>query len=138
MFFVIDKARLQRTISVARDDRRPAQQGDAGPFFRIEANGDQIKLTGREVEAKIPATVYEPGVLFLRVTLFRRLLRHTAETKSLALQAEQSGLHFGGVTMPLEPSNMLLYVDPAKAPARHPDEDDESEQERDDGQASLF
>lgn len=74
MMFVIDKPQMQRMIAIVRDDRTPATQGAAGPYMRIEASGGSITLTGREAEATFPATVYEEGVLFLRVTLFRRLL----------------------------------------------------------------
>lgn len=74
MLFVVDKPRLQRMISIVRDDRTSAAQVDGGPFLRLEANDDRLKLAGQIVEAEFPATIYEPGVLFLRVTLLRRVL----------------------------------------------------------------
>ena len=122
MFFVVDRPRLQRIIAITRDDRRPKQQGRHGPFFRIEANGDKLKLTGRNVEAEFPATVYEPGVLFLRVTVFRRLLQALTGTKELAIQVNGEGLFADNVRLSPDVGDMLLYVDPAKAPALHPDE----------------
>jgi hypothetical protein len=57
MFFVVDKPRFQRLIAIARDDRRPGDQGKGGPFFRLEAHDGRLKLTGRQVEAEFPATV---------------------------------------------------------------------------------
>ena len=44
------------------------------------------------VEADFPATVYEPGVLFLRVTLFRRALQALAGMKQLAIQVNNDGM----------------------------------------------
>lgn len=125
MFFVVDKHRLQRLIAITRDDRRPKHQGQAGPWYRIEATEGRLKLTGQQVEAEFPATVYEEGVLFLRVTLFRRLLATYTQTPTITIQVQQDGLHFGEVTMPLESGEMLLYADPAKAPLRHPEESSE-------------
>ena len=75
MFFVVDKSMLQWNLSIVRDDRTKKTLGQAGPFMRLEANDDYLKLDGQEVSAKIPATVYEPGVLFLKITVFRRLLK---------------------------------------------------------------
>lgn len=122
MFFVVDKPQLQRMIALTRDDRKRDQQAKQGPFFRIEASAGRVWLAGREVAADFSATVYEPGVLFLRVTLFRRALRMLKGVKSLAIQANADGLMFGNIQMPLEPNDMLLYVDPARAPQRHPAE----------------
>lgn len=122
MFFIVDKPRLQRLIAITRDDRRARDQGKTGPFFRIEAREGRIKLTGRKVEAEFPATVYEEGVLFLRVTLFRRALAMMTKIKTMAIQAQKDGLHVGEVTFPLETNDMLLYPDPTRAPMRHPEE----------------
>ncbi len=71
VFFVIDRPRLQRIISIVRGDRTPANQGANAPFLRFEASGNELSVLGLDVEATIPATVYEPGVLFLRATPFR-------------------------------------------------------------------
>src|SRR5207244_12806994 len=92
MFFVVDRPRLQRMIAITRDDRTKDQQGRSGPFYRIEASGERLKLAGQQVEAEFPATVYEPGVLFLRVTVFRRALQLLAGMKMLAVQVNQDGL----------------------------------------------
>lgn len=122
MFFVTDKPRLQRLIAITRDDRDAASQSRGGPFYRIEASGDRLKLTGREVEAEFPATVYEPGVLFLRVTLFRRALGMVTGEKTIAIQVGADGVLIDNMRLPLESNDMLLYPDPAKAPQRHPEE----------------
>jgi hypothetical protein len=135
VFFVVDKPRLQRLIAITRDDRRPDQQGKTGPYYRIEAREGRVRLTGREVEAEFPATVYEEGVLFLRVTLFRRLLASFTNTPTIAVQVREDGLHFGDVTMPLEGNDMLLYLDPARAPRVHPSE---SADEHPPAQGTLF
>src|SRR5687767_2916524 len=113
MFFVVDRPRLQRMIAITRDDRGKDQQGKHGPFYRIEASADRLKLTGREVEAEFPATVYEPGVLFLRVTIFRRALDLLKGVKTLAIQVNQEGILLDNIQLPLEPGDMLLYLDPA-------------------------
>jgi len=123
MFFVTDCARLERPINLARDDRRKADQTDRGPYFRIEASaGGRLRLTGRQVEAAIPATVYEPGVLFLRVTVFRLLLTTMRDEKTLAVQVNAEGLSVENVRLSLDAGDMLLYPDPAMAPAIHPAE----------------
>jgi len=122
MFFVVDRVRMCRMINLTRDDRSKPKQDTDVPFFRIEAQGEQLRLTGRNVEAVIPATVYEAGVLFLRVTLFRRLLATMAENPTIAIQVTSEGLHFGDTKSLWDVGDMLLYVDPAQAPPVHPAE----------------
>ena len=123
MFFVVDRARMERMINLTRDDRRKAEQTGCGPYFRIEASADGcLRLSGREAEATFPATVYEPGVLFLRVTVFRLLLTTMRDEKTLAVQVNAGGLVVENVTLSLEAGDMLLYPDPAPAPAKHPAE----------------
>jgi hypothetical protein len=122
MLFVTDTRRLLGAIRVTRDDRTPCDQGKNSPFYRIEAAGDRIRLTGREVEAELPATVYEPGVLFLRVTLFRRALADVRGQRTITVQVNAAGVHVDNVCLPLEANDMLLYTDPARAPERHPTE----------------
>lgn len=123
MFFVVDRARLERMINLTRDDRRRAQQTDCGPYFRIEASADgHVRLTGREVEACFPATVYESGVLFLRITVFRNLLGTMRDTKMVAVQVNADGLIVENVHLSLDAGDMLLYPDVAAAPIRHPAE----------------
>ena len=98
MLFVVDKPRLQRIISIVRDDRTSETQADDGPFLRLEANDDRLKLSGKLVEADFPATDYKPGGLFLRLTLFRRLIK-TITFKQLLVhymtfQVKSDGLSF--------------------------------------------
>jgi hypothetical protein len=127
MFVVVDRARLEGMINLTRDDHRRAQQTDSGPYFRIEASADgHVRLTGREAEATFPATVYEPGVLFLRITVFRNLLRTMGNTKMLALQVSADGLAIENVRLSLDAGDMLLYPEVATAPIRHPAERVES------------
>ncbi len=120
MLFVIDKPQFQRVIAIVRDDRRKKDQGLAGPFLRIEARDHYVKLDGLEVSGKIPATVYEPGVLFLKATLFRRLLRTFKGEKCLTIQVTGDELLMGYVRLPLESNEMLLYPNPNQAPPVHP------------------
>ena len=123
MLFVVDKPKLQRMINMTRDDRGRGRQGDKAPYFRIEASDDGwVKLTGREMEADVSATVYEPGVLFLKVTTFRQLLKTFRGEKTMTFQVNQDGLMFGDVRMGLEAQDMLLYADPNQAPQEHPGE----------------
>ena len=117
---------MQRIISIVRDDRAHAAQMNQGPFLRLEAADDRLKLSGQIVEAEFPATVYEPGVLFLRVTIFRRLLG-TMRLKELGVremtfQVNSDGLIFADVRLPFDVGDMLLYPDPSTAPQQHPEE----------------
>lgn len=122
MFFIVDKPKLQRVIGIVRDDRTPPTQWAAGPFLRIEAREGALRLDGLEVSATIPATVYEPGVLFLKITHLRRILAMISGQKMISIQVNGEGLLLDNVTFPLESGDMLLYADPAQAPARHPDD----------------
>jgi hypothetical protein len=72
------------------------------------------------LEAEIPATVYEPGVLFLRITLFRMIVDTLKDEKTLAVQVNGDGLLIDAVRMPLEGYDMLLYPNPDGAPKIHP------------------
>ena len=120
MLFVIDKPEFQRAISFARDDRTKASWGLAGPFMRLEAKDNYVKLDGLEAYAKIPATVYEPGVLFLKVTALRRLLTTIKGQKFLTIQVMSDGLLMDRIRLPLESNEMLLYANPDQAPQVHP------------------
>ena len=138
MFVVIDKARLSRLIALTRDDRRPRDQGRDGPFYRIQAANDALRLSGRHVEATVPATIHEPGVLFLRVTLFRQMLRMLPEKGFVAIQANTEGIMFGDVRLSPEAVDMLLYSDPARAPEKHPAERDDGPEQIHRAPESLF
>ena len=120
MFFVVDKPRLQRIIAIVRDDRSKRSQWHQGPFLRLEAQDDYLKLEGLEASAKFPATVYEPGVLFLKVTSFRKLLRSITGEKFLSIQVADDELLMDQIRMPLHENEMLLYANPDQAPQHHP------------------
>lgn len=120
MLLVIDKPQLQRIIAIVRDDRRKKDQGLTGPFLRLEARDNYLKLDGLEVSAKISATVYEPGVLFLKATRFRKLLPTFKGEKYLTIQVTADELLMGYVRLPLESNEMLLYPNPDQAPPVHP------------------
>ena len=120
MLFVINKPEFQRAISFARDDRKKTDWGLAGPFMRMEARDDYVKVEGLEAYAKIPATVYEPGVLFLKITLLRRLLTTITKQKYLTNQVMADELLMERIRLPLESNEMLLYPDPDQAPQVHP------------------
>jgi len=120
MLFVIDKPQLQRVIAIVRDDRRKEDQEPAGRFLRLEARDDFVKLDGLKVSGKIPATVYEPGVLFLKATRFRRLLPTFKGEKFLTIQVTGDAMLLGNVRLPLESNEMLLYPNPDQAPLEYP------------------
>ena len=126
MIFVVDKPRFERVLAVVRDDRTPQLQNDKGPFLRIEAQGERVSIKGREVEAEFSGTVYDEGVLFLRVTIFRRLLKMMTlkdnGTRFLTLQVNDQGLLFGENRLGFDVGDMLLYRDPGLAPKQHPEE----------------
>lgn len=120
MLFVIDKPEFQHAISIVRDDRTKRNQGQAGPFMRLEAQDDYVKLTGLAASAKIPATVYEPGVLFLKITVLRRLLQTIKGEKFVTIQVMADELLLDRVRLPLESNEMLLYPNADQAPDQHP------------------
>jgi len=138
MFVVIDKARLAHLIEVTRDDRRRADQGPNGPFYRIEASDQSLRLAGRRVEVTVSATVHEPGVLFLRVALFQRWLRMVPDAGFISIQANFDGLMFGDTRILPDAVDMLIYIDPATAPARHPAERDDMPEQLPPAQPLLF
>jgi hypothetical protein len=72
MLFVVNKREFEHAIRIARDDREKRTQRSRGPFIRLTANDDFVEVEGLEASARIPATVYEAGVLFLKVTVFRQ------------------------------------------------------------------
>jgi len=138
MFFVVDKPRLQRMIAIVREDRTPGRQGYNASFLRLKAVGNELTISGDSVSATFPATVYEQGVLFLRPTLFRRLVRTFKGEKFLTFQVSEDGLRFGDVLMPFEGSDMVLYPNPDTAPERWPPPPPEAEQIPERKQPTLF
>jgi hypothetical protein len=123
VFFVIDNLRLQQFIRLTRNDGKSRKRHEVPwRFFRIEANGNAVRLRSSSVESELPATVYEPGVLYIRVDLLARTLATMADEPTLAIQANREGLHIANVRFSLEFGEMLLYADPERAPLRHPEE----------------
>ena len=138
MFFVVDKPRLQRIISIVREDRSRREDAEI-PFLRLKAENTELTVSGGGcVTATFPATVYEPGVLFLRTTLFRRLVRTFRGEKFLAFQVTDEGLRFGNVLMPFEGSDMVLYPNPDTAPESWPPPPPEAEQIPERKEPTLF
>jgi hypothetical protein len=120
MFFVVDKPKLQRIIAIAREDHSRIK-GAEQPFLRLKTEGTELTISGGGcVTATFPATVYQPGVLFLRTTKFRRLVRSLKNEKFMTFQVSADGLHFGDVLIPFEGSEMVLYTNPADAPENWP------------------
>jgi len=128
MFFVVDKPRLQRIISIAREDRSRRKDAET-PFLRLKAENTKLTISGGGcVTATFPATIYQPGELFIRTTKFRRLVRSFKNEKFLTFHVAEDGLHFGDVLMPFEGSDMVLYPNPADAPEMWPPPPPEAEQ----------
>jgi hypothetical protein len=73
-----------------------------------------------EASARIPATVYGVGVLFLKVTLLRRLLQRIRGDKFLTIQVMADGMLINNIRLPLDENEMLVYANPDQAPRRHP------------------
>ena len=121
MLFVIDKIRFQKFISIVREDKKLSMQGKNAPYLRIRAEKDEVEITGGNASAMIEATVYEPGVLFIRTTLFRRVLKATPTTEQfMTFQVDNDALVFADVRMPFETTDMVLYTNPAEAPITFP------------------
>lgn len=129
MLFVVDKAKLQRIISIVREDRTPRKQGYNAPFLRFKAIENELTISGDKVSATFPATVYEPGVFFIRTTNFRRVLKATKIKEDfLTFQATNEELVFADVRYPFESLNMILYPNPEEAPLTWPPPPPEAEQ----------
>jgi hypothetical protein len=117
MLFVVDKARLKRIIAIVREDRSPKKQTVGIPHLRIMACENELTLSSSEVSATFPATVYEPGVLFIPTTVFRRVLRVTKTDEDyLTFQVTDTELVFADVRFPFESNDMILYRNPKEAP----------------------
>ncbi|OHB59740.1 MAG: hypothetical protein A2167_07655 [Planctomycetes bacterium RBG_13_46_10] len=128
MFFVVDKPRLQRMISIVREDKTKSKQSVNAPFLRLKATENELTVSGGRLSATFPATVYEKGVLFLRSTTFRRLIWTFRDEKFLSFQVTKEGLRFGNVLMPFDGSDMVLYSNPDIAPESWPPPLPEAEQ----------
>lgn len=121
MLFVIDKIRFQKFISIVREDKKPSRQGKSSPYLRLRAEQNEVEITSGDASVTIKTTVYEPGVLFIRTTLFRRVLRATPAPESfMTFQVDSDALVFADVRMPFETNDMVLYTNPAEAPMTYP------------------
>jgi hypothetical protein len=102
-------------ISIVREDNtRPK---DETPFLRISAIGNELTVSSRTGSATFPATVYEEGVLFIRTTNFRRVLRMTqVKEKFLAFQVTTEGLRFCDVLFRFNGADLVLFLKPSEAP----------------------
>jgi len=138
MFFVVDKPKLQRIIAIVREDRSRAKKANI-PFLRLKAENTELSISGGGcVTAALPATVYEPGVLFIKTTIFRKLIRTIKGEKFLSFQVLDDGLHFANILMPFRGSNMVLYPNPADAPESWPPPPPKAEQIPERKEPTLF
>ncbi len=119
MLFVVDRPRLLRMVAIVRDDR-PPRRGQSAPLVCIAAKDDTVTVSGEKASATFPATVYEPGVLFVPPAYFRRLLRTFAGEKFFTFQMTRDGLLIGNVRLPFVDSDMAYFADPDTAPDRWP------------------
>ena len=138
MLFVVDKTRLKRIIAIVREDRTPKKQTADILHLRIMACDDELTISSSEVSATFPATVYEPGVLFIKTTYFRKLIRSLKGEKFLAFQVSDDGLRFANILMPFQGSDMVLYTNPAEAPESWPPPPPETEQIPEIKEPTLF
>lgn len=121
MFFVVDKPKLQRMIAIVREDKSTPEQGPDSPFLRLAAVGTELTVAGSTAAATFPATVYEEGVLFIRTTRFRRILQLTrVNERFAAFQVSADGLRYCDVFFPFNGEDLVLYLNPAEAPAVWP------------------
>ena len=121
MFFVVDKPRLQRIISIVREDKTPGKQRDEIPFLRLKAVENELTISSSIKSETLPATVYEPGVLFIRTTKFCRVLSMTGpKEKFVTFQFTEEGLRFCDALLPYDKENMVYFQDTSQSPENWP------------------
>ena len=121
MFFVVDKARLQQAISIVREDKTAGKQIDEIPFLRLKALENELTVSSSVESATLPATVYEPGVLFVRTTKFCRVFKMTsAKEQFVTFQFTEEGLRFCDALLPFDPENMAYFPDTSQSPENWP------------------
>ena len=121
MFFVVDKTRLQRMISLVREDKTPEKQGDETPFLRLKALQNELTISSSVESATLPATVYEPGVLFIRTTKFCRVLNMASvKEQFITFQFTEEGLRFCDALLPFDTENMAYFSDTTQSPEHWP------------------
>ncbi len=121
MFFVVDKTKLQRIISIVREDRTPSKQGHNAPFLRLKATENELIVSSSTASETLPATVYEQGVLFIRTTKFCRVLHITSgKEQFVTFQFTEEGLRFCEALLPFDMENMVYFPDTSQAPENWP------------------
>jgi hypothetical protein len=121
MFFVVDKARLERVISIVREDKTPGKQVDKIPFLRLKALENELTVSSSVESATLPATVYEPGVLFVRTTKFCRVFKMTSvQEQFVTFQFTEEGLRFCDALLPFDTENMAYFPDTSQSPENWP------------------
>ena len=121
MHVIVERTRFFKMLRLTTDRRDKRKWLYDTSFLRIEAKGDRIGIKGRTVEADFPAAVYRPGVLFIRARRFYEIMQLVPADEELVLDMRADGMHFSDVTYGWETGDALLYLDPAKAPAQHPE-----------------
>lgn len=124
MLFVVSRSEFIKRMDVVRNDRvrkKRKTEADEIPYLRLAATADnRVTLSGLGAEVEFGATVYEPGVLFLRAAKFRLALQMLPDSPMVAIQANGEQLAFGDTRFPVEGGDFLLYPDPSQAPKLHP------------------
>ena len=113
MHIVLNRRRLERVFTVVRNRGAAAK---AAPFLRLDAHQGELTISGLVVQAVIPAVVEEPGVLFIRATLLRSLLKAFAGEKSLVCRVTEKAFLLGNLRLPMNPKSLIYFPDRAKAP----------------------
>ena len=128
MFFVVDKARLQRMINIVREDRTEGRQGQNAPFLRLKASENELTVSSSRASETLPATVYEEGVLFIRTTKFCRVLQITSKKEQfVTFQFTEEGLRFCEALLPFDTESMVYFPEISKAPENWPARGQDSE-----------
>ncbi len=121
MHVIVERTRFFKMLRLTTDRRDKRLWLYDTSFLQIEAKGDRIGLKGKTVEVDFPAAVYRPDVLFIRARRFYELMQVVPKDEELVLDLRADGMHFADVTCGWEAGDALLYIDPAKAPAHHPE-----------------
>jgi len=108
-------------ISIVREDKKPRKQGDKIPFLRLKAVENELTISSSVKSATLPATVYEPGVLFIRTTKFCRVLNMTSvKEQFITFQFTEEGLRFCDALLPFDVKNMAYFPDTSQSPEHWP------------------
>jgi hypothetical protein len=121
MFFVVDNTRFQQMISIVREDKQARKQRDEIPFLRLKALENELTVSSSIESATLAATVYEPGVLFVRTTKFCRVLKMTSvKEQFVTFQFTEEGFRFCSALLPFDTENMAYFPDVSQAPENWP------------------